>query len=133
MNDMKSRSANLGRIFRAFGYSLQGLRAAWTHEAAFRQEVWTFAALVPLTLALRLPVLQCIVLFAMMAMVLALELVNSALEAVVDKTCPEHHPLAGRAKDCGSAAVLVAMVTFLASWLALAGPVAWRFLTSLAP
>lgn len=126
---MKSRSANLSRIFKALGYSLQGLRAAWTHEAAFRQEIWTFAVLAPVTLALRLPVIECIVLFAMMAMVLALELVNSALEAVVDKTCPEHHPLAGRAKDCGSAAVLVATVMLLASWIVLAGPAAWRFVT----
>jgi diacylglycerol kinase (ATP) len=126
---MKSDSANLGRIFKAFGYSLQGLRAAWTHEAAFRQEVWTFSVLVPVTLALGLPALECIVLLAMMAMVLALELVNSALEAVVDKTCPEHHPLAGRAKDCGSAAVLVATSVLAISWLVLAGPAVWHVLT----
>jgi len=129
MNNMKSSSANLGRIFKEFGYSLQGLRAAWTHEAAFRQEVWTFLVLVPVTLTLGLPAIECIVLLAMMAMVLALELVNSALEAVVDKTCPEHHPLAGRAKDCGSAAVLVATSALAVSWLVLAGPAAWRILT----
>lgn len=127
---MKSSRANLGRIFRAFGYSVQGLRAAWVHEAAFRQEVVAFAILAPATLALRLPSIDTVVLFAMMALVLAPELVNSALEAVVDKTCPDHHPLAGRAKDCGSAAVLVATLTFSASWLFLAGPALWHFLNA---
>jgi len=130
MNNMKSSTANLGRIFRAFGYSAQGLRAAWEHEAAFRQEVCAFAVLAPVTLVLSLPAMHTVVLFAMMAMVLALELVNSALEAVVDKTCPEHHPLAGRAKDCGSAAVLVATVTLTLSWIALAGPALWQLLQS---
>lgn len=128
MNDMKSQSAGLGRIFRATKYSWQGLRAAWRYEAAFRQEVCVFAVLAPATFSLGLPALHCVLLLAMMAAVLATELLNSALEAIVDKTSPEKHPLAGRAKDCGSAAVLVVTLTLAASWCALAGPAAWRIL-----
>ena len=126
MNDMKSRTAGLGRILRAMRYSAQGLRAAWQHEAAFRQEVYAFAVLAPLTLALKLPTLHLVVLLALMGAVLATELVNSAIEAIVDKVSPEKHPLAGRAKDCGSAAVMVVVLTLTGAWLALAGPAAWQ-------
>lgn len=126
MNDLKSRSAGLGRILRAVRYSVQGLRAAWQHEAAFRQEICVLALLAPATIALRLPTTDTVVLLILMAAVLAAELVNSAIEAIVDKTTPEVHPLAGRAKDCGSAAVLVAALTLAAAWLSLAGPAVWR-------
>ena len=122
MNDMKSRTAGLGRIFRAMRYSIQGLRAAWQHEAAFRQELCFFGAMAPVTLYLGLPLLHTVLLLAMMGAVLVVELLNSAIEAVVDKTSPEKHPLAGRAKDCASAAVFVAMGVFLLMWAALAGP-----------
>lgn len=123
---MKSVSAlSLGRIWRAAGYSLQGLQSAWRQEAAFRQEVIGFAVLAPLTLWLGLPRLDTVILFVLMAAVLATELMNSGLEALVDKTSPEKHPLAGKAKDCGSAAVLVAVLTLGASWLTLAGPALW--------
>lgn len=130
MNDMKSRSAGLGRIFRAMRYSFQGLQAAWTHEAAFRQELCFFAILAPATLALGLPVLHSVLLLAMMGAVLVVELLNSAVEAIVDKTSPEMHPLAGRAKDCASAAVFVAMGLFLLAWGALAGPALWAWVSA---
>lgn len=120
---MKSVSAlSLGRIWRAMGYSAQGLRTAWLQEAAFRQEIIAFGVLAPLTLWLGLPRLETVLLLALMAAVLAVELLNSGLEALVDKTSPEKHPLAGKAKDCGSAAVLVTTLCLIGSWLALAGP-----------
>lgn len=128
MTNMKSTKADLGRIFRAVGYSIQGLRAAWQHEAAFRQEVYALAVLAPATLALGLPALHTVVLLALMGAVLATELVNSAIEAIVDKTSPEKHELAGRAKDCGSAAVLVVVLVLTGAWLTLAGPAAWRLI-----
>jgi diacylglycerol kinase (ATP) len=120
---LKSTSAlSVLRIFRALNYSRQGVVSAWKEEAAFRQEIVAFAVLLPLTLWLRLPRLDTLFLVALMALVLALELFNSGLEALVDKTCPEHNVLAGRAKDCGSAAVLLGWLTFSVSWLVLAGP-----------
>ncbi len=104
------------------------MRTAWRDEAAFRQELCGFAVLAPLTLALQLPALHTVVLFALMGNVLAIELLNSGLEAIVDKTSPDQHALAGKAKDCASAAVFVATVTLAGAWLALAGPTAWRAL-----
>lgn len=120
---MKSTSAlNPARIFRAYTYSLKGLSAAWQQEPAFKQEIAFFAVMLPLTLWLRLPKLDTMLLIALMGAVLAVELLNSGLEALVDKTSPEFHPLAGKAKDCGSAAVLVALLVFLISWSVLALP-----------
>jgi diacylglycerol kinase (ATP) len=116
---------SFGRIYRAAGYSFKGLRAAWSQEAAFRQELLAFGILVPLTLWLHLPRLDTVVLMALMGFVLVTELMNSGLEALVDKTSPEKHPLAGKAKDCGSAAVLVAVLVLSLSWLTLAGPALW--------
>lgn len=113
---------SFGRIYRAAGYSWQGLRSTWSQEAAFRQEVIGFGLLTPLTLWLGLPRLEMVLLMALMGLVLATELMNSGLEALVDKTSPEKHPLAGKAKDCGSAAVLVVAGVFSAAWLVLAGP-----------
>ena len=119
----KSSSAlGLGRVWRAFVYSCRGLASAWHDEAAFRQELALFIVLAPLTFWLRLPTLDTVVLCSMMGLVLTIELVNSGLEALVDKTVPEFHALAGKAKDCCSAAVLVSVLTFLGAWLALAGP-----------
>lgn len=131
--DMKSTTAlSLLRVVRALRYSALGLASAWRDEAAFRQEVMLLAVLAPLTLWLGLPRLDTVVLFALMALVLIAELLNSAVEAVVDKTTPELHALAAKAKDCGSAAVLVSLVLLIAAWAALAGPALWQRLSSLA-
>jgi diacylglycerol kinase (ATP) len=115
-----------GRVVRAFTYSLKGLTAAWRDEPAFRQECGLLAVLVPLTLWLQLPLLQTVFLLGLMMAVLVVELLNSGLEALVDMTSPEFHALAGKAKDCGSAAVLLAMVALMGSWIVLAGPALWR-------
>ena len=123
---MKSTSAlSVLRVFNALRYSEKGMRSAWRDEAAFRQELMLLAVLVPLTFWLQLPRLDTVLLLALMALVLVAELLNSGLEAVVDKTTPEFNPLAAKAKDCGSAAVLVALLTAGGAWLALAGPALW--------
>jgi diacylglycerol kinase (ATP) len=123
---MKSTTAfSLVRVFRAAQYSEQGIRSAWRDEAAFRQELVLVLLLAPLTLWLPLPRTDTVVLLALMGLVLVAELLNSGLEAVVDRASPEIHVLAAKAKDCGSAAVFVALVMLFGAWLALAGPVFW--------
>ncbi len=106
----------IARIIRAGGYSLDGLRAAWEGEAAFRQEVALAIFLLPSAFWLGRGWMEQIVLVATVLLVLALELMNGAVEAVVDKASPEIHPLAKRAKDMGSAAVMVALVLAALTW-----------------
>lgn len=101
------------------------MRSAWRDEAAFRQELVLVLLLAPLTLWLGLPRADTVLLMALMGLVLVAELLNSALEAVVDLVSPGIHPLAAKAKDCGSAAVLVALIMLIGAWLLLAGPALW--------
>ncbi len=123
---MKSTTAfSVMRVLRAIQFSERGIRSAWRDEAAFRQELSLMIVMVPLTLWLRLPPLDTALLLALMGLVLVVELLNSGLEAVVDMTMPEIHALAAKAKDCGSAAVFVALLTFGGVWLSLAGPSLW--------
>ena len=107
------------RIIKAAGYSWQGLRAAWQHEAAFRQEA--IAALVAVAIAcwLDVDVITRMLLIGSVVLVVIVEILNSAIEAVVDRIGQERHPLAGRAKDMGSAAVLLAILLALFVWIAL--------------
>jgi diacylglycerol kinase (ATP) len=105
------------RIWRAFGYSLAGLRAAWRHEAAFRQEALLLVLLAPLGLWLGDDGVERALLVGSLVLVMVVELLNSAIEAAVDRHGSEHHELAGRAKDTGSAAVLVAIVLACLTWL----------------
>jgi diacylglycerol kinase (ATP) len=126
---MKSTSAfSLVRVFRAARYSEQGIRSAWRDEAAFRQELVLVLLLAPLTLWLPLPRTDTVLLLALMGLVLVAELLNSGLEAVVDMASPDIHVLAAKAKDCGSAAVFVALLMLVGAWMALAGPVLWALL-----
>lgn len=110
-------ATGFARIVRATGYSLDGLRAAWRNEAAFRQECIAAAVLVPLGLYLGRTGVERAILVGCLLLVLVAELLNSALEAVVDRISGERHPLAGRAKDLGSAAVFVALLLAAAAWL----------------
>lgn len=110
-------------------YSEQGIRSAWRDEAAFRQELVLVLLLAPLTIWLELPKLDTVLLLALMGVVLAAELLNSGLEAVVDMVTKDIQPLAGKAKDCGSAAVFVTLLVLIFSWLALAGPSLWVQIT----
>ncbi len=111
----KSRTG-LRRIAGAMRYSLAGLASAWKHEQAFRQEL---CVIVPATVAaLLLPVtaLEKLLLVATMVLVLVVELLNSAIEAVVDRVSLERHPLSKNAKDLGSAAVMLALLLSAAAW-----------------
>lgn len=110
-------TGGLVRIVRAFGYSLQGLGAAWRHEAAFRQEVALSAILIPLGLWLGNSATERLLLAGMLVLVLVVELINSAIEALADAVSPDHHPLLGRAKDIGSAAVLLTLLLTGATWI----------------
>ncbi|HHI75559.1 MAG TPA: diacylglycerol kinase [Gammaproteobacteria bacterium] len=109
------------RAWRALGYSLKGLAAAWRHESAFRQEVLIALIVLPLGLWLGEGGVEKALLAGSWLLVLVVELLNSAIEAVVDRFGPEHHPLAGRAKDLGSAAVFVAILQALLVWGLLLG------------
>ncbi len=111
----KSRGG-MRRILAAFLYSMQGLRTAWKSEYAFRQEV--LVAIPAALLALMLPVtpLEKLALTAVLLLVLIVELVNSAIEAVVDRISFDTHPLSKNAKDFGSAAVCLTLVLAAATW-----------------
>ncbi|WP_374476970.1 diacylglycerol kinase [Zoogloea sp.] len=106
----------LTRVWNAFHYSMAGLAAAYRNEDAFRQEVWLAAVLVPLALFLPVGVLGKALMIASVLLVIVVELVNSALEATVDRISLDHHHLAKRAKDIGSAAVFVALLNVLVVW-----------------
>jgi len=111
-----------GRILKATQWSLQGLHAAWLHESSFRLEVYLFVVLAPLGLWLGQGGVERVLLVGSLLLVLAVELLNSAIEAVIERYGPEHHELAGRAKDMGSAAVFVMMVNVVMCWGLILGP-----------
>jgi len=113
----------LARLLRAFGSSWRGLRAAWREEEAFRLECLLACAVVPLGLWLGANGVERALLVAPMFMLLAIELVNSAVEATVDRIGPERHPLSGLAKEFGSAAVFVGFVLLAVNWILV---LAWR-------
>ena len=117
---MANSSTGLARIWRAAGYSLGGLRAAWRHEAAFRQELLGTMVLTPLAFALGRGPVDYALLIGSFLIVLTTELINSAIEAVTDRVGQEHHELSGRAKDFASAAVLVSLVLLALVWVAVA-------------
>jgi diacylglycerol kinase (ATP) len=119
---LKSKGG-LYRLFRALGYSRRGILAAIRHEASFRQELIATAVLVPLALWLPFSVVERVLLMGSVLLVLIVELLNSSIEAVVDRISPDMHPLAGRAKDLGSAAVLVALCLMVFAWVVIGGPV----------
>ena len=111
-----------GRILLATKWSLQGLRAAWLHESSFRLEVYLMAVLAPLGLWLGQTGVERVLLVGSGLLVLSVELLNSAVEAVIERYGAEHHELAGRAKDMGSAAVFVLMMNVLLAWGLILGP-----------
>jgi diacylglycerol kinase (ATP) len=104
------------RAWQAFLWSLQGLRATWAVESSFRLEVYLFVVLAPLATWLGQSGVERALLVGSMIGVLLVEVLNSALEAVVDRWGPEHNELAGRAKDMGSAAVFLADINVLVCW-----------------
>ena len=110
------------RVLNAAGYSLAGLRAAYTGEAAFRQLLWLNLLLVPLALYLPVSRGERALLVAVCLLALIVELLNSAIEAAIDRISLERHSLSKRAKDFGSAAVMLALILCGGTWIAIGGP-----------
>ncbi|EPP7629781.1 diacylglycerol kinase [Providencia rettgeri] len=114
---MASQVKGFTRVIKAAGYSLKGLKAAWVNEAAFRQE--SVAAIIAIFIAFYLDIsyIDRILLVSSVVLVAIVELLNSAIEAVVDRIGSEYHELSGRAKDIGSAAVFVSIGLALFIWV----------------
>lgn len=113
------KNTGIRRILLAGVYAVAGIRAALRHEAAFRQETILALIFIPLALFVDVSSLERALLVAVTALVLIVELLNSAVEAVVDRIGPELHELSGRAKDMGSAAVLVSLLLWVFTWVML--------------
>ncbi len=113
----RRKPRGLARLVRAAGYSCHGLAQAFRGEAAFRQELLLAAVVIPSGLYLGRTGVERALLVAPMLLVLIVELLNSAIEAAVDRSGTERHPLAGMAKDMGSAAVLLSLLLLAATWL----------------
>ncbi|MGD8583207.1 MAG: diacylglycerol kinase [Gammaproteobacteria bacterium] len=112
----KTGVTGIKRIINATGYSWLGLKAAYKHESAFRQEFWSAIVLIPLGFYLGHDWTQKAALICSILFVLVVELLNSGIEAVVDRIGDEPHKLSGRAKDMGSAAVLIALIIAALVW-----------------
>lgn len=121
VSEFKSKSG-LKRIAAAMTYSMAGFQTAWRGEHAFRQELLVLVLGTIAALCLPLPALQKLLLIAVLVLVLIIELLNSAIEAVVDRVSLERNPLSKNAKDLGSAAVLLALLLAAATWLCVLWP-----------
>ena len=106
----------LKRLWNAFGYSLAGFRAAYKHEDAFRQEVLLAVIFIPLTFWLPVSHIGKILMIGSVLLVIIVELLNSAIEATVDRISIENHDLAKRAKDIGSSAVMLSLINVIIVW-----------------
>ncbi len=114
----KTGVTGIRRIINAAGYSWLGLKAAYKHESAFRQEVWVAVIMIPLGFYLGQDWTDKAILIGSVLFVLIVELLNSGIEAVVDRVGDELHKLSGRAKDMGSAAVLISLIIAAMIWIA---------------
>ena len=123
----KPGNTGLTRIIKAAGYSWAGLKAAFKHEAAFRQELTLCLLMLPLALWLGQTGVERALLIGSLLLVLIVELLNSAIEAVVDRFGGEQHELSGRAKDIGSAAVFIALLNAAIVWLLVLAAPSARF------
>ena len=112
----------LTRLWNALGYSRDGIAAAWRHEAAFREEILLAAIAIPLAFYLGKTGVDRALLVSCIILILIVEILNSAVEAVVDKASPEKHDLAKRAKDMGSAAVLFSLINAAVIWACVLWP-----------
>lgn len=122
----------LRRLFNALVFSLSGLALAYRHESAFRQEMLLALVLVPLACVLEVTAVERVLLIGAVLFVLVVELLNSSIEAAVDRIGFDTHRLSKRAKDLGSAAVLLSLVALALTWFLIAGPQLLR-LVALAP
>lgn len=117
----KPGATGITRIINATGYSMKGLKSAWVNEAAFRQELVLILLLMPLAFWIGDTLNEILLLVCISWLVVIVEVINSAVEAVVDRIGSEHHELSGRAKDLGSAAVFIALALNALVWGALVG------------
>ena len=111
-----------GRVVQAFRYSIDGLAGTWRTEGAFRQEVLIAAVLVPLSVFLQVTLVEHVLLVGSVLMVIIVELLNSSMEAAIDRISLDRHPLSKKAKDTGSAAVLLAVLLATIVWGAIVVP-----------
>lgn len=109
-------------MLKAARWSIQGLAAAWLHESSFRLEVYLLVVLAPVAWWLGQTPVERVLMIGSMLLVLSVELLNSAIEAVIERYGAEFHELAGRAKDMGSAAVFVLMANVVFTWAVILGP-----------
>ena len=114
---VKKSGTGIGRIFRAFGWSISGLKAAFQQEAAFLQELLLCVVLAPLGLYLGETGLEKALMLGSLMLILIVELLNSAVEAAVDRISKDQHELAGQAKDMGSAAVFLSLLNAAMVWM----------------
>ena len=113
---MKPGATGLKRIINATGYSWKGLKAAFKHESAFRQELLLFVLLLPVAVWFAESGIEFVMLLGSLILILIVELINSGIEAVVDRFGGEMHKLSGRAKDIGSAAVMLTLINAAIIW-----------------
>lgn len=121
---MANNTTGFTRIIKAAGYSWKGYCAAWKNEAAFRQEAVAALAAIIIACWLDVDPITRVLLIGSVILVIVVEMLNSAIEAVVDRIGPEVHELSGRAKDMGSAAVLLSILIALFTW----GTLLWQHL-----
>lgn len=121
VSEFKSKSG-LKRLFMALGYSIAGFKSAWRREHSFRQEVVLVVIAAIAALLVPIPAWQKLLLIGVCVLVLIVELINSAIEAVVDRVSLERNPLSKNAKDFGSAAVLLTLLLAAATWLVILWP-----------
>ena len=124
MSDFQQYKGKQGltRLFNALGYSRDGLAAAWKNEAAFREEVLLAIVAIPLAVFLGETGVDRALLIGSILLILIVEILNSGLEAIVDKASPEKHELAKQAKDMGSAAVLLSLISAATVWACVLWP-----------
>ncbi|RTZ40003.1 diacylglycerol kinase [Candidimonas sp. SYP-B2681] len=126
-NDSPYKSkGGFARVFNATRYSAQGLAAAFKHEAAFRQELLLVALLLPVAVWISRSIGELLLLIGALLLILVIELLNSALEALADTITVEHHPMIGRAKDLGSAAVMLSILFCGLVWLCVIASHIWQ-------
>lgn len=121
LSEFKSKRG-LKRILTAFTYSMDGFKSAWRHEHAFRQELMLMIAATIVALILPVSAFEKLLLIGVFVLTLIVELINSAIEAVVDRISLERHALSKNAKDFGSAAVLLTLLLAAATWLVILWP-----------
>jgi diacylglycerol kinase (ATP) len=123
----KAKRRGLLRGVFALHHSWAGIVATWRAESAFRQEACVAAVLLPLAAWVNVSAAERVLLAGSVLLVLLVELINSGIEAAIDRISLERHELSGRAKDCGSAAVTLALIIAAMTWCVICGPLAWRW------